>query len=71
MTNMIDGIAIKSAKSKSGKTVELELINDTVFGSVYYIFVDGELGCSQYGERKLDAVFNEFVTEEFDILYAY
>ncbi len=62
---------IKKAESKTKKMVELITFNHNVFGDVYYIYVDGDLQHSQYGTRKLDAIFNEFVSEEFDIVYAY
>lgn len=62
---------LKKAISVSGKTIELISINHVVFKDVYYIEVDGITQHMQYGTRKLEAIFNEFVTEEFDLVYNY
>ena len=60
---------IKKAQSINGKKIELTTINHIVFGDVYYIYVDGITEHMQYGTRKLDAIFNEFVNQEFDLIY--
>lgn len=61
---------VKKALSVSGKTIELVSVDHVVFKDVYYIKVDGVTEHTQYGARRLDAVFNEYVTEEFDLVYA-
>lgn len=63
--------SLKLAVSVSGKTIELISVNHAVFKDVYYVEVDGITSHMQYGTRKLDAIFNEFVTEEFDLVYNY
>jgi len=55
---------IKKQVSAKGKNIELTTINHNVFGDCYYIYVEGNLEYFQYGTRKLDAIFNEFITEE-------
>lgn len=62
--------SVKKALSVSGKTIELVSVDHVVFKDVYYIEVDGETVHTQYGTRKLDAIFNEYVTEQFDLIYA-
>lgn len=61
---------IKLETSVSGKQVQLVTINHNVFRDCYYIFVDGEQQHFQYGTSKLDAIFNEFVSEEFDLVWS-
>jgi hypothetical protein len=60
---------LKKELSVSGKTIELISIDHVVFKDVYYIEVNGVTEHMQYGTRKLDAIFNEFITEEFDLVY--
>jgi len=66
-----DWKTIKKALNVNGKCIELISVNHIVFNDVYYIKVDGITEHTQYGTRKLDAIFNEFMTENFDILYGY
>ena len=61
---------VKKALSVSGKTIELISVDHLVFKDVYYIEVDGVTAHTQYGTRRLDTVFNEYVTEEFDLVYS-
>jgi hypothetical protein len=65
--------SVKKALSVSGKTIELISVDHVVFKDVYYIEVNGETVHTQYGTAacKLDAIFNEYVTEQFDLIYAY
>ncbi|MFY7938175.1 MAG: hypothetical protein ACOVOQ_12410 [Flavobacterium sp.] len=60
---------IKKELNIFGKTIELLIINNHVFDDCYYIHVNGELKHFQYGNNKLDIIFNEFITEEFDKTY--
>ena len=62
--------SVKKALSASGKVIELISVDHVVFKDVYYIEVDGETVHTQYGTRKLDAIFNEYVTEQIDLIYA-
>lgn len=62
---------IKKQVNAKGKLIELTTINHIVFGDCYYIYVDGETQHFQYGASKLDLIFNEFVSEEFDLVCAY
>lgn len=61
----------KIEKSVSGKQIRLVTLTHNVFGDCYYIFADGVLEHFQYGTSKLDAIFNEFVTEDFNLVYLY
>jgi hypothetical protein len=63
--------SIKKSVSVNGKSVELISVDHVVFNDVYYIEVDGITEYMQYGTRKLEAIFNEFITENFDIVYGY
>lgn len=60
---------LKKELSVSGKTIELISIDHVVFKDVYYIEVNGVTNHMQYGTRRLEAIFNEFITEEFDLVY--
>ena len=60
---------IKTQISASGKKIELDTFNHNVFGDCYYIYVDGKSEHFQYGTSKLDVIFNEFVSEEFDLAH--
>jgi len=62
---------VKKALSVSGKTIELVSVDHVVFKDVYYIEVDGVTEHMQYGICRLDSIFNEFVTEQFDLVYSY
>jgi hypothetical protein len=62
--------SVKKALSVSGKNIELISVDHLVFKDVYYIEVDGVTEHMQYGTRRLDSIFNEFVTEQFDLIYA-
>ncbi len=62
---------IKKQVNAKGKVIELTTINHMVFGDCYYIYVDGKSQHFQYGTSKLDAIFNEFVSEEFNRVWAY
>jgi len=62
--------SVKTVVSVSGKNIELISVDHVVFKDVYYIVVNGVVDHMQYGTRKLDAIFNEYVTEEFDLVYA-
>jgi len=62
---------IKKQVNAKGKVIELTTINHVVFGDCYYIYVNDNTVHFQYGTRKLDAIFNEFVSEEFDLVWAY
>ena len=62
--------SVKKALSVSGKAIELISVDHVVFKDVYYIEVNGETVHMQYGTRRLDAIFNEYVTEQFDLIYA-
>jgi hypothetical protein len=63
--------SLKTALSASGKTIELISVDHVVFGYVIYIEVNGETVHTHYGTRRLDAIFNEYITEQFDLVYAY
>ena len=63
--------SVKTAVSVSGKNIELISIDHVVFKDVYYIEVNGATNHMQYGTCKLNTIFNEYVTEEFDLVYAY
>jgi hypothetical protein len=60
---------LKKELSVSGKTIELISIDHVVFKDVYYIEVNGVTEHMQYGTRRLEAIFNEFITEEFNLVY--
>jgi hypothetical protein len=62
---------IKKQVNAQGKLIELTTINHVTFGDCYYIYVDGECQHFQYGTSKLDAVFNEFMSEDFDLVCAW
>jgi hypothetical protein len=61
---------IKIETSVTGKQIRLLTITHNVFGDCYYIFVDGEEQHFQYGTTLLDAIFNEFVSEDFDLVWS-
>lgn len=65
---------IKKATSVSGKLVELTMVKTTLNYDTYeyyYIYIDGDLVHSQYdNNNKLNAIFNECVDEDFDLIYA-
>jgi|688.fasta_scaffold127998_2 hypothetical protein len=61
---------IKMETSVSGKQIQLVTITHNHFGDCYYIYVDGEQQHFQYGTSKLDAIFNEFVSEDFDLVWS-
>jgi hypothetical protein len=61
---------IKKQVNAKGKVIELTTINHIVFGDCYYIYVDGERQHFQYGTSRLDSVFNEFLTEEFNLVWS-
>ena len=61
--------SLKKVLSVSGKSIELISIDHVVFKDVYYIEVNGVTEHMQYGTRKLNNIFNEFITEEFDLVY--
>ena len=63
--------SVKTAVSVSGKNIELISIDHVVFKDVYYIEVNGVTNHMQYDTCKLNTIFNEYVTEEFDLVYAY
>lgn len=63
--------SIKKVLNVNGKTIELITVNHAVFKDVYYIEVNGVTEHMQYGTRRLECIFNEFVTENFDLIYAY
>ncbi|CAB4153900.1 hypothetical protein UFOVP636_36 [uncultured Caudovirales phage] len=62
---------IKMETSITGKQIRLITITHNVFGDCYYIFVDGIQQHLQYGTSKLDAIFNEFVTEDFNLVWSH
>ena len=62
---------IKTVVSVSGKLVELCMITTPRNHEYYYIYSDGELMHSQYDNNtRLNAIFNECVNEDFDLIYA-
>lgn len=62
---------IKKATSVSGKLVELTMVKTPLNYEYYYIYIDGDLVHSQYDNNtKLNAIFNECVDEDFDLIYA-
>jgi|694.fasta_scaffold33643_10 hypothetical protein len=61
---------LKKQVNSKGQVIELTTINHNVFGDCYYIYVDNETKHFQYGTRRLDLIFNEFVTGEFNLVYA-
>ena len=61
--------SLKKVLSVSGKTIELISVDHVVFKDVYYIEVNGVTEHMQYGTSKLNNIFNEFITEEFDLVY--
>jgi hypothetical protein len=61
---------IKMKTSVSGKQIRLVTITHNVAGDCHYIFVDGEIQHFQYGTSKLNAIFNEFVSEDFDLVWS-
>ena len=63
--------SIKKVLSVSGKNIELISVDHLVFKDVYYIEVNGVTEHMQYGTYRLDAIFNEYVTEQFDLVYSY
>jgi hypothetical protein len=66
-----DWKSVKKVLNVNGKCVELISVNHAVFNDVYYIEVDGITEHMQYGTRKLEAIFNEFVTENFDLVFSH
>ena len=63
--------SIKKVLSVSGKNIELISVDHLVFKDVYYIEVNGVTEHMQYGTSRLDAIFNEYVAEQFDLIYSY
>jgi len=47
------------------------MINTPLNLEYYYIHIDGDLVHSQYeNNNKLNAIFNECINEDFDLIYA-
>jgi hypothetical protein len=61
--------SLKKELSVSGKTIELISVDHVAFKDVYYIEVNGVTEHMQYGTSRLHNIFNEFITEEFDLIY--
>lgn len=62
---------IKKQVNSKGQVIELTTINHIVFGDCYYIYVDNKSQHFQYGTSKLDLIFNEFVSGNFDLVWAF
>lgn len=62
---------IKTAKSVSGKVIELIKVIAPLKHEYYWIECNGELVYSQYdNNNKLNVIFNECINEEFDLIYS-
>jgi hypothetical protein len=61
---------IKNEVNVLGNLIELTTINHNVFGDVYFIYVNGQIQHSQYGTKRLDVIYNEFLSEKFDLVYS-
>jgi len=62
---------LKSITNQFNELVELTMINTWDGAEYFYIYVDGELVHSQWdNNNKLNAIFNECVTKEFDLIYS-
>jgi hypothetical protein len=62
---------IKTETSVSGKVVELIMLITHLNLEYYFIHIDGDLVHSQYeNNNKLNAIFNECINEDFDLIYA-
>ena len=61
---------IKKQVNVNGKTIELTKINHNIFGDCYHIYVNGKVEHFQYGTSELDAIFNEFISEKFDLIWS-
>jgi hypothetical protein len=62
--------SLKKSISVSGKSIELIAMDHIVFKDVYYIFVNGVMDHMQYGDNRLNLIFNEYVTEDWDLVYS-
>lgn len=63
---------IRKETSVSGKVVELLMVLSARNFEYYYIYSDNELMHSQYDNNsRLNAIFNECVNEDFDLIWAY
>jgi len=61
---------LKSITNEFNELVELTMINTWDGSEYFYIYVDGELVHSQWdNNKKLNAIFNECVTKEFDLIF--
>lgn len=62
---------IKTQTSVSGKVVELFMIKTATNLEYYFIHIDGDLAYSQYDNNdKLNAIFNECINDDFNLIYA-
>lgn len=62
---------IKTETSVSGKVVELLMVMSATKHEYYYIYMDNELMHCQYDNNsRLNAIFNECINEDFNLIYA-
>lgn len=62
--------SIKSVTNDFNELVELTMV-ESHLGDYFYIYVNGKLMHSQYDYNSTcEAIFNECVTKNFDLIYA-